>query len=109
MRWLTSKRLWQVASLVLFGLTLLFTLLWGVRGIRPAVDCGLRDALSRGDLGTAWRCIDLAEYDALLAAIALAGAVLAGLASWKAANTPIGEYNPTPANTPVIAVSCSTG
>ena len=61
MRWLTSKRLWQVASLLLFGLTLLFTLLWGARGIRPAIDCGLRDALSRGDLGTAWRCVDLAD------------------------------------------------
>ena len=54
-------------------------------------------ALARGDWPAAYACIDLAEYDALIAIVALAGSVLTWIASRKASDTPIGEYNPTPA------------
>ena len=97
MRRLTSKRLLQAASLLLAALTALFAVLWAVRGLRPAIACGLMAALARGDWSAAYACIDLAEYDALIAVVALAGSVLTWIASRKASDTPIGEYSPTPA------------
>ena len=97
MRRLTFKRLLQAASLLLAAITALFAVLWAVRGIRPAIDCGLMAALARGDWPAAYACIDLAEYDALIAIVALAGSVLTWIASRKASDKPIGEYNPTPA------------
>ena len=97
MRRLTSKRLLQAASLLLAAITALFAVLWAVRGIRPAVACGLTGALARGDWPAAYACIDLAEYDALIAVVALAGSILTWIASRKAPDTPIGEYSPTPA------------
>jgi len=95
MRWLTSKRLLKAASLLLAATAALFAVLWAVRGARPAIQCGLTDALARGDLRAAWACIDLAEYNALIAVVALAGSIVAWIASHKVSNTPIGEYNPT--------------
>ena len=71
MRRLTSKRLLQAVSLLLAALTALFTTLWVVRGLRPAIDCGLTAALARGDWAAAYACIDLAEYEALLTFVAL--------------------------------------
>ena len=97
MRRLTSRRLLQAASLLLAAITALFAILWAVRGIRPAIACGLMAALARGDWPAAYACIDLAEYDALIAIVALAGSVLTWIASRKASDTPIGEYSPTPA------------
>jgi hypothetical protein len=97
MRRLTSKRLLQVASLLLAALTALFTTLWVVRGLRPVIDCGLMAALARGDWPAVYACVDLAEYEALLTFVALVASLVTWIASRKASDRPIGEYNPTPA------------
>lgn len=97
MRQLSSKRLLQFASLILAALTALVAVLWAIRGLRPALDCGVLDTIGQGDWRAARACIDLAEYDALLFIFTLGGSVLAWIASRKASDKPIGEYNPTPA------------
>lgn len=96
MRRLSRKRLLQTASLVLTGLTVLFGILWVVRGLRPAIACGVLDYVGSGDWSAAFACVDQADYEALLFVVALAASAVTWLASRKAPDTPRGEYHPTP-------------
>jgi hypothetical protein len=73
MRRLSQKRLLRLASLILTGLTVVFGILWVVRGLRPAIACGLVGYLGSGDWSAAYACVDQADYEALLFVIALAG------------------------------------
>lgn len=94
---LTGKQLLRAASLLCAAITLLFTVLWAVRGAEPAIACGLIDAVARADWPAAWGCLDLAEYEALIAITVPIASILTWLASRKAPDTPLGEYHPTPA------------
>lgn len=96
MRRLSQKRLLRLASLILTGLTVVFGILWVVRGLRPAIACGVLDYLGSGEWSAAFACVDQADYEALLFVVGLAASAVAWLASRNAPDTPMGEYHPTP-------------
>lgn len=91
------RRIIQILGYVLSAIGLFLLFLWAIRGARPAIDCGIGDALMAADWPMAYTCLDRSDYDPIVAAVAmLGGALLAWAAGLAPDPTMRGAYNPTP-------------
>lgn len=77
----TLQRLFQLLGYTLTALGAVLLLLWAVRGLRPALACGLLDTLAAGDWAAAYACLDQSDYDPLAGLLALGSGALLWVAA----------------------------
>lgn len=93
----TMRRIIQLAGSFLSIIGVLLLILWAMRGARPAIECGLLDALTAANWPAVYTCLDRSDYDPIVALVAmLGGALLAWAARLAPGSTRAGAYNPTP-------------
>ena len=75
------RRIAQLVGYTFSVIGILLLILWAIRGARPALDCGLVDAVSAQDWGAAYTCLDESDYDPLIGFVTLISGGLLALAA----------------------------
>ena len=91
------RRIIKFAGYAFSALGIFLLILWAIRGARPALDCGLVDAVSAQDWSAAYTCLDQSDYDPLIGIFSLVGGFMLALAArFALGGEKSREYNPTP-------------